>query len=190
MKRGNLTIDPSRVSFPALLFLSSASVFAHLFSLPPLGMSNGKKIFVGGLNYQTTDEGFRAFFNKFGEVTDAVIMRFPGPNGERQSRGFGFITYREASAADAALAARLELDGRALECKVAVPKEPNPNNPIHLAQPPVRYAGSPFFSMPCQVPVRDACAFLMHFAFFFWISHARVPLWRSSVELAPLVNLS
>ena len=33
-----------------------------------------RKIFVGGLSWETTGEGLKEYFGQFGEVTDSVIM--------------------------------------------------------------------------------------------------------------------
>jgi RNA recognition motif-containing protein len=43
-------------------------------------------VFVGGLNYTTTDDGLRAYFEQFGEVVDCVVMK--NKDSDR-SRGFG-----------------------------------------------------------------------------------------------------
>ena len=46
------------------------------------------KIFVGGLPYHTTDESLKAFFQKFGNIEEAVVIT------DRQtgkSRGYGFV---------------------------------------------------------------------------------------------------
>ena len=47
------------------------------------------KIFVGGLPYHTTDESLKNFFEKFGEIDEAVVIT------DRQtgkSRGYGFVS--------------------------------------------------------------------------------------------------
>ena len=47
------------------------------------------KIFVGGLPYHTTDVSLRNFFQKFGEIEEAVVIT------DRQtgkSRGYGFVS--------------------------------------------------------------------------------------------------
>lgn len=47
------------------------------------------KIFVGGLPYHTTDKSLREFFDKFGEIEEAVVIT------DRQtgkSRGYGFVS--------------------------------------------------------------------------------------------------
>ena len=59
------------------------------------------KLFVGGLWYETTDETLRSYFEAWGAVLDAVVIRDPV---SRRSRGFGFVTYADPSSAHLALA--------------------------------------------------------------------------------------
>ncbi|MCB9557909.1 MAG: RNA-binding protein [Deltaproteobacteria bacterium] len=72
-----------------------------------------KKLFVGGLAWATTEAGLRDAFERFGEVVEAkvVLDRDTG-----RSRGFGFVTFAEDSAADSALneMSGAELDGRTI----------------------------------------------------------------------------
>jgi hypothetical protein len=65
------------------------------------------KLFVGGLGRSTTAADLRTFFSRFGELVDAVVV---------QSRGFGFVSYQSAAAADAAIAGMngVEVDGHPL----------------------------------------------------------------------------
>ncbi|VDM82102.1 unnamed protein product [Strongylus vulgaris] len=51
---------------------------------------NFRKIFVGGLTGNTTDEVMREFYSQFGELTDIIVMRDPNT---KRSRGFGFVTF-------------------------------------------------------------------------------------------------
>lgn len=47
------------------------------------------KIFVGGLPYHTTDQSLREYFDKFGDIDEAVVIT------DRQtgkSRGYGFVS--------------------------------------------------------------------------------------------------
>lgn len=72
------------------------------------------KLFVGGLGPQTTAADLRAFFAKFGEVVEAIVV----PNRSTgQSRGFGFVSYQSSAAADEAIkgANGVELDGHPLK---------------------------------------------------------------------------
>lgn len=77
-----------------------------------------KKLFVGGLSWGTTDEGLRAFFEQFGEVTDSKVIRDRETN---RARGFGFVTFAtEEMAVEARDAANgQELDGRSIRVDVA-----------------------------------------------------------------------
>lgn len=86
---------------------------------------NIRKIFVGGLSWDTTDEGFREFFSQFGDIEDSMVMR---DRVTGTSRGFGFVTFTDREAVDRVLAASsassssLELDGRKIDPKPAVPR--------------------------------------------------------------------
>uniref|UniRef100_A0A8C2G051 RNA-binding protein 38 n=1 Tax=Cyprinus carpio TaxID=7962 RepID=A0A8C2G051_CYPCA len=57
------------------------------------------KIFVGGLPYHTTDASLRKYFETFGDIDEAVVIT------DRQtgkSRGYGFVTMIDKSAAESA----------------------------------------------------------------------------------------
>lgn len=60
----------------------------------------GKKLFIGGLHLDTDKDSLQAYFEKYGTVDDAVVMR----DGEsRKSRGFGFITFSHPQEANQCL---------------------------------------------------------------------------------------
>lgn len=84
-----------------------------------------KKLFVGGLNYDTTQDGLQQAFTQFGAVSSATIIidKMSG-----RSKGFGFVEFDDDSAADAAVAAMngAELEGRTLTVNEARPLEPRP----------------------------------------------------------------
>ncbi|XP_070959379.1 heterogeneous nuclear ribonucleoprotein A0-like [Oncorhynchus clarkii lewisi] len=79
------------------------------------------KLFVGGLNVETTDDGLRQHFEQYGQLTDCVVVQ----NQQLQrSRCFGFVTYSSGEEADAAMAARPHVvDGTNVELKRAVARE-------------------------------------------------------------------
>ncbi|GFS89041.1 hypothetical protein NPIL_473461 [Nephila pilipes] len=80
-----------------------------------------RKLFIGGLNYKTSEETLKSYFSKYGEIVDCVVMKDPNT---RRSRGFGFVTYKSAHMVDDAQAARPHtIDGREVEPKRAVPRE-------------------------------------------------------------------
>lgn len=70
-----------------------------------------KKLFVGGLSWNTNDEGLMGAFAKFGQVDEAKIVldRETG-----RSRGFGFVTFAENASADRAMA---EMDGSQMDSR-------------------------------------------------------------------------
>uniref|UniRef100_A0A8B9J687 Heterogeneous nuclear ribonucleoprotein A1b n=1 Tax=Astyanax mexicanus TaxID=7994 RepID=A0A8B9J687_ASTMX len=80
-----------------------------------------RKLFIGGLSFETTDDSLRAYFEQWGTLTDCVVMK--DPNSKR-SRGFGFVTYANVEEVDAAMNARPhKVDGRLVEPKRAVSRE-------------------------------------------------------------------
>ncbi|CAF1103545.1 unnamed protein product [Didymodactylos carnosus] len=79
-----------------------------------------RKVFIGGLSYSTTDDTLRSYCEKFGDITDCVIMR----DRSGTSRGFGFVTFRERSMVDDLMSQRPHLiDGRQTEPKRAMPRD-------------------------------------------------------------------
>lgn len=79
-----------------------------------------RKLFIGGLDYKTTDDTLKAHFEQWGEVVDVVVMKDPKT---KRSRGFGFITYAKAQQVDDAQNNRPhKVDGRTVEPKRAVPR--------------------------------------------------------------------
>ena len=34
-----------------------------------------RKLFIGGLNFKTTDEGLRSFYEQWGDIEDCVVMK-------------------------------------------------------------------------------------------------------------------
>lgn len=79
------------------------------------------EIYVGNLAYATTDEGLKAAFAAYGEVTAVRVVtdRMTG-----RSKGFGFVTMPDAAQAQAAIDALNghELDGRTVRVNESQPK--------------------------------------------------------------------
>lgn len=78
------------------------------------------KMFIGGLNWETTDDSLRNYFNQFGEVIDCTVMR---DNATGRSRGFGFLTFKEAQCVTEVLKKEHFLDGKIIDPKRAIPRE-------------------------------------------------------------------
>jgi hypothetical protein len=109
------------------------------------------KLFIGGVAWETTEDTLRAYFSKYGALTDAALMKdkFTG-----QPRGFGFVTFADpsgtlvallladdlvleanrahrgvltpTSALDRVLDESHTLDGRSIEVKRAIPRDRTP----------------------------------------------------------------
>ncbi|CAK5262628.1 unnamed protein product [Mycena citricolor] len=100
------------------------------------------KMFVGGLNWDTTDEGLRDYFAQFGKVRDSclapaassdsttrkvdavTIMRDPSGT----SRGFAFMTFEDGEVVPTVLGRDHVLDGKSIDPKRAIPREEHIRN--------------------------------------------------------------
>lgn len=83
-------------------------------------------MFIGGLNWETTDrecnclsrcpystdydvESLKDYFSQFGEVMECTVMR-DGASG--RSRGFGFLTFKDARTVNVVMVKEHYLDGK------------------------------------------------------------------------------
>ncbi|CAH1449155.1 unnamed protein product [Lactuca virosa] len=80
----------------------------------------GRKLFVGGIAWETSEESFSSNFSHYGELMDSVIMmdKISG-----RPRGFGFVTFADPTDADKVLEQDHVIDGRLVEVKWTVPRE-------------------------------------------------------------------
>ncbi|KAI3436074.1 hypothetical protein D9Q98_002132 [Chlorella vulgaris] len=90
-------------------------------SVPQEMKPKARKVFVGGLSPDTTEDQFREYFSQFGDVMEAQIMQ---DHMSGRSRGFGFVTFAEDSSAENVFAAGTmhDLGGKKVEVKPATPK--------------------------------------------------------------------
>lgn len=81
----------------------------------------GKKIFVGGLAWETTSDGLRTAFETCGSITEAKVI---SDRETGRSRGFGFVTFTDEAACSKAIETMngTSLDGRELRVNEAEDK--------------------------------------------------------------------
>ncbi|XP_020090230.1 UBP1-associated protein 2B-like [Ananas comosus] len=104
-----------------------------------------RKLFVHGLGWETTSEGLRAAFARYGEIEDCRVI-VDKPSG--RSKGYGFVQFRHRSSASRALREPQKLiDNRMTACQLASTgptphghqqHNPSPNplpNPSHSPNP-------------------------------------------------------
>ena len=76
---------------------------------------------MGGLSHDTNEDKLKAYFSRFGNVVDCIVMRDPLTS---QPRGFGFLTFEEPAAVDKVMTTRPHMiDDRDVEPKRAIPRE-------------------------------------------------------------------
>ncbi|RAL43015.1 hypothetical protein DM860_009797 [Cuscuta australis] len=75
------------------------------------------KVFVGGLAWETQKETMEKYFQQFGDILEAVVI---SDKATGRSKGYGFVTFREAEAAmRACVDAAPVIDGRRANCNLA-----------------------------------------------------------------------
>jgi RNA recognition motif-containing protein len=84
-------------------------------------------IYVSNLSFNVEDDDLRGFFEEYGEVTSAKVIKDKFTN---RSRGFGFVEMSNDAEAEKAIQ---ELnggmvEGRAINVTVAKPREEKSNN--------------------------------------------------------------
>ena len=56
-----------------------------------------KKLFIGGLRDNLSEDDLKVYFNNYGTVVEAVVMKEKETN---KSRGFGFVTFDDYDPVD------------------------------------------------------------------------------------------
>ncbi|KAI0255509.1 hypothetical protein BJV78DRAFT_679807 [Lactifluus subvellereus] len=84
----------------------------------PSEMKDEGKMFVGGLSWDTTDEGLRNYFSESGKVDTCTIVW----DADGKSRGFAFLTFEDPASVNAVMVREHFLDGKAIDPKRAIPR--------------------------------------------------------------------
>ncbi|MDX2359929.1 MAG: RNA-binding protein [Crocinitomicaceae bacterium] len=83
-------------------------------------------IFIANLDWSITSDDLQATFSSFGKVTYAHVVY---EKDTKRSKGFGYIEMEDTDEAIRAIEALngLEVNGRAIDVKIASPKDNRPN---------------------------------------------------------------
>ncbi|WFD35505.1 hypothetical protein MCUN1_002363 [Malassezia cuniculi] len=87
--------------------------------IAPQDLPDEGKMFVGGLNWDTTEDSLRRYFGQFGPVSSCTVMR-DGSTG--RSRGFAFVTFVDPKSVNAVMVREHFLDGKIIDPKRAIPR--------------------------------------------------------------------
>ncbi len=90
-------------------------------------MTSLKKIYVGNLSFNLTDQDLMKVYSEFGEVSSATVIM---DRDTGRSRGFGFVEMSDDTAATTAIEKTngMDVDGRPLNVNEARPREPRSND--------------------------------------------------------------
>ncbi|XP_057963549.1 heterogeneous nuclear ribonucleoprotein 1-like [Malania oleifera] len=84
-----------------------------------MGSDEGK-LFIGGIAWDTTEDKLIEYFRKFGDVTQAVVMR---DKITGRPRGFAFVVFTDPSILDLVLQEKHVIDNRTVDAKRALSRE-------------------------------------------------------------------
>ena len=89
----NSSVGPAHHALPAAAVSSTSGPLGP----PAKPHPDAGKIFVGGLSRETTTSGLQEYFQRFGEISDCVVMK---DRTTGLPRGFGFVTYASHTVAE------------------------------------------------------------------------------------------
>ncbi|GJU55397.1 heterogeneous nuclear ribonucleoprotein 1-like protein [Tanacetum coccineum] len=78
------------------------------------------KLFIGGISWDTHEEHLKEYFETFGHVTEAVIMK---DRVTGRARGFGFVIFSDPIVAERVVKDKHVINGKTVEAKKAVPRD-------------------------------------------------------------------
>ncbi len=83
------------------------------------------QIYIGNMNYRTTEDEVNELFSQYGEVESVKLI---SDRETGRAKGFGFVTMNDDSAAKEAIEAlnEKEFSGRTLRINEAKPREERP----------------------------------------------------------------
>ena len=67
------------------------------------------KLFMGGISWETNEDRLKDYFETYGDVVEAVIMR---DRTTGRARGFGFVVFADPAVAERVVKEKHMIDGR------------------------------------------------------------------------------
>lgn len=75
------------------------------------------KLFIGGISWDTNEDRLREYFQSFGVVVEAVIMK---DRATGRARGFGFVVFADPAVAERVVMEKHVIDGRTVSLYVGI----------------------------------------------------------------------
>ena len=89
-----------------------------------------RKVFIGGLSFNTDDDALKAYFSKYGSLVDHIVIK---DKQSGRSKGFGFVAYSHSTMVDELMKNRPHIiDGRQVEPKRATPREDSGRQEVQM----------------------------------------------------------
>ncbi|KAL6519878.1 nuclear ribonucleoprotein 1 [Orobanche minor] len=82
--------------------------------------SDQGKLFIGGISWETDEGKLKDYFQRYGAVSQTVVMR---EKITEKPRGFGFVVFADPNIIDTVLQHRHVIDGRTVEAKRALSRD-------------------------------------------------------------------
>lgn len=95
------------------------------------------QIYVGNMNYRTTEDMINELFSAYGEVESVKLI---SDRETGRAKGFGFVTMNDDAAGKEAIEAlnEKEFDGRSLRINEARPREERPRRQFQSPSPYIK----------------------------------------------------
>ena len=100
-------------------YLDVKQALPHNMTQDPEATCSPKKVYIGGLPHTVDTTGLAIFFQQFGSIECAMVMR----DSEGNHRGFGYVTYAKEECARACVHIRYHfINNTWVEAKKSQPK--------------------------------------------------------------------
>jgi RNA recognition motif-containing protein len=104
-----------------IVFVVGTLLLLRRFNNRGQSAASGLQLYIGNLPYRVTQADLHAEFSHYGRIAETRVVT---DRRSGRSKGYGFVTFKDARDANKALAAHgQQLDGRSLVVHMARPKQ-------------------------------------------------------------------